>query len=147
MDKTSLKSFIKRYGELGDGLYKKFVIKLTTNNISRYSKISQDLFWNILDFLPIYERINIHFAELNNEYVFYPYTNDLNYIYVDFKIGNKIIEFDGTYWHSKSSFKDKKRDEYLISKGYDVLRVKEENYKENKEKVIEQCINFINNEK
>ena len=55
----------------------------------------------------------------------------------------------GEYWHSRPGQiqKDEKRDEYLIIKGYNLLRVKERDYYNDKEKVVEQCIKFLNDGK
>jgi very-short-patch-repair endonuclease len=68
-------------------------------------------------------------------------------ISVDFKLDDKIIEFDGDYWHSKEEqiIKDKLRDEFLSNKGYLILRIKEFSYRDNKEKVINECLDFLNN--
>jgi hypothetical protein len=147
MNKTSKKSFIKKYGiEIGSQKYEEFthkqVVRLKTN--PRYSKISQELFWYVYNKLDN-KTDNIYFAELNEEYMFFPWLNDLNIIEVDFKHGNKIIEFDGDYWHSKPEQieKDILRDKYLISKGYNILRVKESDYKNDKEKIINECLMFL----
>ena len=56
--------------------------------------------------------------------------------------GLKIcIECDGKHWHLKGNKHDKKRDGYLKSKGWTVLRFTDTEIKEN----IEQCINKIKN--
>lgn len=140
--------FIEKYGnEIGKIKYREKIINSFNKlNNNRYSKISQELFWFIhkkfdgeLDYM--------YFAELNKEYLFYPWSNGLNIIEVDFKYKNKIIEFDGDYWHSKPEQieKDILRDKYLISKGYQVLRIKEIDYKNDKEKIITECLMFLNN--
>jgi len=38
------------------------------------------------------------------------------------------------------------RDEFLTSKGYQILRVRDSEFEVNKEKVIKECIKFIKNE-
>jgi hypothetical protein len=140
--------FIEKYGnEIGKIKYQEKIINnFNKLNNNRYSKISQELFWFIhkkfdgeLDYM--------YFAELNKEYLFYPWSNGLNIIEVDFKYKNKIIEFDGDYWHSKPEQieKDILRDKYLISNGYQILRVKEIDYKNDKEKIITECLMFLNN--
>tara|TARA_B110000503_G_scaffold95189_1_gene143344 strand:+ start:548 stop:1615 length:1068 start_codon:yes stop_codon:yes gene_type:complete len=121
---------------------------------SNFSKISQQLFWDIcskLDFLDF-----IYFAELgidknpdysgiNNEYrlklnrVFLPDFIDIE--------NKKIIEFDGIYWHGKVGRGNKKRDDekiksYIMS-GYSVLSICEKEYKNDKNGVIEKCLNFL----
>ena len=66
-------------------------------------------------------------------------------INIDFMYGDKVIEFDGDYWHSTENQKEKDRlrDEYLISNGYQVLRIKESEYKKDKEKIINECLLFL----
>jgi hypothetical protein len=154
MSKTSLEKFILRYGEeLGYIKYDLFMRKQIENLKVRpnYSKISQELFFNLVEELNCYE--NSYFAENKGEYVFY--TNkgnktygDLKIIQVDFKYQNKIIEFDGDYWHSsKEQIEiDKLRDEYLREKGFKILRIKEGDFKNEKELTIIKCINFLKNE-
>jgi very-short-patch-repair endonuclease len=59
----------------------------------------------------------------------------------------KIIEFDGTYWHGKighgNKEREEQRDQILINFGYTVLHMNESEYKNNKQSVIEKCINFL----
>lgn len=154
MSKTSLEKFILRYGEdLGKVKYDEFIFKQIECLKVRpnYSKISQELFFKITEELNCYE--NSYFAENKGEYIFYISELDnaygiLRLIQVDFKLGNKIIEFDGDYWHSKQEQieKDKIRDEYLTNKGYLLKRIKETDYKNNKDQIIKECIEFLKNE-
>ena len=69
--------------------------------------------------------------------------------FLDFfvKDTNKVIEFDGDYWHSgplanldKLEFREKT----LISLGFDIFHIKESEYRSNKEEVIERCLHFLN---
>lgn len=172
-DTNSLKSHIRRYGEeegtkryeefvkkvkirsskeyiiltKGEDYYKELVKKKLNYFDKSYSKVSQELFWLIYEKLEKTEKC--YFAELNEEFSFYIWENNMTIINVDFKLGNNIIEFDGEYWHSRPEQikKDKERDEYLIKKGYNLLRVKERDYYKDKEKVVEQCIKFLNDGK
>jgi|694.fasta_scaffold05385_17 hypothetical protein len=173
MDKTSLKSFKGRHGdEVGEKLYEKHItrIKYTSTidyykekygdelgalkyhnlllrklvSFNGYSKISQQLFWSI------YEKFNgdvsdMYFAELNDEYVIYTHEEWSRVIKLDFKFGNKIIEFDGDYWHSKPEQieKDKLRNEFLLSKGYELLRIKEGEFRKTPLLITEKCLKFI----
>lgn len=178
MEKTTLKSFILRYGvEEGTIRYNSFVSKIKyaqsvdffigkygkdvglikykeylTSKISyfkdKYSKISQDLFWNIFSKLNNDDRSKCYFYELNDEYSFFVWENKMTIINVDFKLSNKIIEFDGDYWHSKPEQKeiDNRRDDFLVKKGYIVKRVKEGDYKNKKEIIINECLNFLKND-
>jgi hypothetical protein len=153
MSKTSFKSFTERYGEeLGFIKFNEHVYKIIENLKVRpnYSRISQELFFKLLNNFENTE--NIYFAEHRGEYIFYPKITDsifglIKIIQVDFKFGNKIIEFDGNYWHSKPEQieKDKLRDEYLIKKGYIIKRVKESDYKTNKEQITNECLIFLKN--
>lgn len=113
------------------------------------SKASQLLFWQIYDKLISADKC--HFHELNEEMSINidktqskkPHSNKHKYK-IDFVLSNKIIEFDGDYWHKKTKHKDAIKDEYLKSLGYEVLRVKEQEYKKDKESIISKCLNFLN---
>lgn len=145
---NSEKYYIEKYGEVdGKIKYKELVLSKMAQFKDKYSKVSQDLFWNIYDGIIEKDNEKCYFYELNDEYTFFVWNNDIKIINVDFKMGNKIIEFDGDYLHSKEEqIKiDKMRDDYLIKKGYIVKRVKEKEYKLNKECVINECLKFLNN--
>lgn len=62
---------------------------------------------------------------------------------VDFYLpsANVVIEADGDYWHNRPERKQKdiKKDQYLISRGYKVLRFKEQDIKNN----IQKCMNLL----
>ena len=153
MSKTSLSGFILRYGKtLGEERYDEFISKTIENLKVRpiYSKISQELFFKLGKSLSSLK--DMYFAENNGEYIFYPSRQDgiygiIKLIQVDFKMGNKIIEFDGDNWHPRNGqgIKDELRDIFLNSKGYVVKRVKESEYKNNKEQIINECIEFLKN--
>lgn len=63
-------------------------------------------------------------------------------------MGCVFIEFDGTYWHGEegrgNKMRDELRDEEIKEKNVLVYHVKEKDYKENPEKVIKECLEFIN---
>jgi very-short-patch-repair endonuclease len=146
MNKTSLSSFIERYGKTNGFIKYEEHIKKIVNNGLLYSKISQELFYYIYEKINKNDKKNVRFARLNGEEIFYDNLNKITML-VDFKLYNKIIEFDGDYWHSNELQinKDNKRDNFLTSKGYSILRIKESEYKINKEGVINKCLNFLNN--
>lgn len=175
MDKTSLKSFISRYGEkVGNERYDKFISKIKYSstiqyyiekygeidginrydemiikkiiNFPGYSKISQKLFWGVFDGNKGLGEM--YFAELNKEYMFYVHEKWCKVFSVDFKCGNKIIEFDGDYWHSSDKQKsiDKMRDSFLRERGYSILRITEMEFNNNNEKTINKCLKFLKNE-
>jgi hypothetical protein len=174
MDKTSLNAYQQRYGEeLGFIKHKNFSNRMSYINTLEYyqerygndlgiikynqlleskvaswdlgySKVSQELFWSI------YNKVsgdtnNIYFGELNDEYIIYTHQEWGKLIKLDFKYKNKIIEFDGDYWHSKPEQikKDKLRDEFLLSKGYEILRIKESEFRNTPLLILEKCVNFI----
>jgi hypothetical protein len=139
-------SYIHKYGEKdGKVKYKEMIVSKISNFKDCYSKISQDLFWNIFTELNNEYRKLCFFYELNHEYSFYVWKNNMTIIKVDFKLGDKIIEFDGDYWHSKQEQieKDKIRDEFLTEKDYIIKRVKECDYRTNKTLIINECIEFL----
>jgi len=88
--------------------------------------------------------------------------NETSYYLYDLKKGNKIIEYNGDYWHcnpkkynedffnkqlnmtAKEKWKnDKDKISYAQSKSFDVLVIWEKDYKEHKEEVIKQCKDFF----
>jgi len=130
--------------------YEKFyyhnVLKLNNYN-QGYSKISQKIFWMIYEKLSSLEKENTYFKELNNEW----YIKDVDgFYFVDFKCGNKIIEFDGIYWHKNSKEKDEIRNTVYKNSGYQILIINENNLVDKKNKIsnelINECVNFIKNE-
>lgn len=146
---SSLDYFISKYGEeLGKVKYDE-LLKKKIYCFPRYSKISQTLFWTIYEKLAEVKQNKCHFAELNEEFIFFVHQDWGKIISVDFKLDNKIIEFDGDFWHSsfKQKSKDYIRDNFLISKGYEILRITENEYKKDKDNTIVKCLKFIKNEK
>jgi len=157
---TSLSSFTKRYGkEVGLVKYLKWVEVVTKYGYKSYSKISQTFCWNLYDSLNL--SINdTQFYELNNEQSFY-FGNKL--IKVDFKYKQKIIEFNGDYWHANPNLysesdmikeytaseiwhRDSNRIDLLEKAGYDVLVVWESEYNANGSDIINKCKKFLENE-
>ena len=104
------------------------------------------------------KNLDIYFAILNKNKEIeidtgknYEFRLELNesYILPDFFIKDKkkIIEFDGTYFHRRTPENDKREDirnDDIIKSGYEVYHVSEFDYKQDKEKVINKCIDFIN---
>ncbi|GEM_PF-3089983 len=152
--KTRIEDFILKYGnDEGIKRWESWKFNCTNNkeNSSGYSKISQKMFWEIYERLESFGFKNldneIKFYELSGEQIFKINSEGFTIIFVDFKIKNCIIEFQGDYWHKgeNSNLKDEKRKLYLESKGYNVLFVYEKEYKKNKIETLENCINFIKN--
>jgi hypothetical protein len=87
---------IEKYGEEeGTAKYK----KQRENNTPGYSKISQELFFKILEFIP--DKENVKFTEHNKEWFQYDSSPNNNCVYFyDFKYHNKIIEYNGDKLHA-----------------------------------------------
>lgn len=124
-----------------------------------YSKISQKLF----DSLNIKEAL--YATQGGEKYI----KLDDSGAFVDFIIGNKIIEFYGDLWHANPELYQSndimnivrrhkrytdlkaseiwKNDDHRINKikemGYNVLIIWEKDYKQNQSKVIEECLIFL----
>lgn len=146
---NSIQWFKKKYGEIiGELNYREHVEKkmksLCLLKANKYSKISQDLFWKIYDGLK--DKSNIYFHDLNTEFVIripekYKHKNTV--MITDFKQNNKIIEYNGNYWHSEDI--DKIRYSILNDMGFSVFVVTSDEYNDSKKdnKIIERCINFL----
>lgn len=118
---------------------------------SAVSKPSQELFWEI--FKSIDTKDFCFFSELNYEKSIsisdidkkvFSHLNKLNksrYV-LDFIFKNKIIEFDGTYWHLDEE-KEETKDIFLKSKGFDILHITDKEYFRDKSKTLNKCIEFL----
>lgn len=168
----TLEKCIEKYGEI-EGIkvwnerqrkWKKTLI-YSGNLKCGYSKISQELFYKLLETYDIQERDNIYFATKNQEYfisckgnVFYQYD------YTDLK-NKKIIEFNGDMFHANPKIykrgdtphpyrknetfecirnKDGNKIKIAEEKGFKVLVIWESEYKKDKEQTVQKCLNFLN---
>ena len=125
-----------------------------------WSQASQNLFSRLYEFLTDEDKHIVRFATLN------PKTGEIKdvkrnfetrliledrIILPDFIIKNKIIEFDGVYWHGKYKIdsgktdRERKRDELLIKNGFEILHINESDWYKNPEEVINKCKSFIYN--
>ena len=134
-----------------------------------YSKVSQDLFYKILETYDINERNEIYFATHNKEFRL----NKINggvwlYDFTDIK-NKKIIEFHGDMFHGNpkkykaSDYphpfrktitaqemwdKDKLKTDVAIENGYEVMVVWDSEYRwGNKQEIINKGIRFLKNKK
>jgi hypothetical protein len=121
-----------------------------------YSKVSQELFWAIFDKIKNNYK-DIYFATLNNGEMDYSGPNHEYRVKtsrssrkLDFYVKdvNKIIEFDGTYWHGRVGMGNKERDAIRELEIFDILKsstfhVKEMDYNKNKKQIVEDCLNFL----
>lgn len=88
-----------------------------------------------------------------------------SHYFYDFNYKNKIIEFNGDYWHCNPKYwspdkinksfnqtaqsiweKDLNKKQCAEYHGYKVLIVWESDYKENKEETLQKCIDFLTND-
>ncbi len=146
---NSLAWFKIKYGDdLGMTNYNNYVINkmniLSELKANKYSKISQELFWNIYNKLK--QKDNCYFFELNQEYVLRipeKYNHNNVVMMLDFKQNKKIIEYNGNYWHNKD--KDDIRYSILRDMGYEIFIVTSDEYNRNIKNnlIIDKCINFL----
>lgn len=156
----SLKKCIEKYGE--EEGQKRWLIRQEKWNRSykktNYSKISQELFWKIIE-RSDFSKNKIFFATYDNgkktnESVNMEYTITCKNISVkpDFLLldNMKIIEFDGIYWHDhkrrnkpENQKREKVRQAALSDMGYTVLRIREDEYRNDPISIIKKCIDFL----
>jgi hypothetical protein len=155
------KIFTERQNKWQESLYKNGNLK------SGYSKVSQDLFFELLKYYENVEELNyIMFAKKGGEFVL---TNDDGFYRYDFTdlLNKKIIEYNGDNYHANpdtfiitdtpNPFRKNitsediwKKDDVKIKLAnkhkFNVLVVWDSEYKKNKEKVIKKCLKFLKNE-
>lgn len=109
----------------------------------------------------ILEQIKNVFPKVKHQFTLLDTSNKKQYVY-DINVDKKIIEYNGDFWHSNPSkyspdftnprTKLKASDKWAIdalkinyaeSQGYQVLVIWESDFKQNKEKVIKECIQFL----
>ena len=164
---------LKRYGSSKEGLIESFGLEFYNRRIdktknaiknrgfNKYSKISFELFSEIE------KNINLECFFGKNEKIIQFYT-DKNYFcfYADFMCENKIIEFYGDYFHGNPELynknkiigskykhfsaedawkKDSDRINLIKNQGYDILIIWENDYKKDKEKIKNKCVEWIKN--
>lgn len=153
----SLDKCIEKYGEI-DGLerWNKRQEKWLSNfKKQNFSQVSQKLFWQIYELIKT-QYSQIFFAQINpktlklEEHKNYEYMLKLkkSYCKLDFFIKdiNKAIEFDGDYWHGEkrgNKKRDEIRDNEIMKQGIQIFHVKERDYKNNPDKTITECLDFI----
>lgn len=139
---------------MGYGNSEHNICKICNHSINGVSLISQKLFWSIYNKLNLKEKQFCKFSELNIEKKIYITDKDKyalpevidklnkNCYFIDFIFNNKIIEFDGTYYH-KDKDKYVAKDKFLNLKGYRVLHIDELKYKNYPEQIFNKCIQFL----
>ena len=163
----SLKKCIKQYGEdEGTEIWKQRqenwqntlkskpqeeIERINRSKISHGCNISKNEY-------KIINELKMYFSSITHQFTIYP----KRYVY-DFKINNKIIEYNGDYWHcnpekynenyfntrlkmtAKEKWeKDNEKIKYAKENGYDVFIIWEKDYCLNPRKEIQKCLDFIN---
>lgn len=140
--KKASETFLEKYG---------VICGFLVNGWSRYSKVSQELFDAIYERLSIELKSECYYATCktenhNKEFAKTDKEHNTSYFY-DFTLSHKkiIIEFDGSYWHSKEGAKerDEQKQKFIEDLGFKVLRIDELDYYKNKDLEIRRCIEFI----
>ena len=144
---SSREYYIEKYG-LVDGLQRwtehcHKIVRARRGN-TKISRKSQICFWKLYSKLPETLKSICWFGELNEEHIFYVFSHPgITSIIVDFKCGNKIIEFNGTYWHKNKSILDMEKKTYLNNCGYDVHIITEADWDTNNDNVIAAVMKFL----
>jgi len=145
--------FVNKYGKLEGKKRHKAKTEKWMKNYKKcnFSQISQELFNEIIAsgylgdvYYATYDRNNMS-KYTNKEYILTTKESYVRPDFIDLKT-NKIIEFDGDYWHSdaKVNYKrEQSRDKAIKEQGYKIFHVREQNFRKNKEKVIKECLDFL----
>ena len=146
--------FVEKYGEEEGAKRRALKIERWAKSFKKtnFSMISQELFSVIVD--QIDNKSGIYFATfdreemtryINKEYILKVKDTFVRPDFIDLNT-KRIIEFDGQYWHSAAKTnpeREQLRDEKIRAEGYEIFHVAELKYKQEKEKVIQECINFL----
>lgn len=168
---NTLPWFIEKFGQVeGSKKYKErialisekshFRIYNKTDNKKNYSKISQELFWEIYKRNKELENEKVYFGELNHEHSCFCSHCCFDFVTVTQK---KFIEFYGDKFHANPLFYeridqpnpyskwtteqiwqfDKTKFDMAIKNGFSGMIVWEYDFKNNREKVIQDCLTFL----
>lgn len=116
------------------------------------SKISMQFFKEIYNRLK--DKTNVYTHFLNQELMIPLTEEDIDVLhengiekysfFLDFCQNNKVIQFNGSYWHKNSQKQDELRKKILEENhNMKVLFVDENEYYNNKQNIINECINFL----
>lgn len=146
---NSKQYYITKYGE-EEGL--KRYIQSCENRISgqsrTFSKKSQDFFNKLVEKCRL-DKDKCFYATNNGEKVFVLDDDTQKKlgqgsIRPDFVIGNRIIEYNGVYWHKNSSERDFIKKSFYESKGFQVLTIWEN---EDENHALKRACDFINEDR
>lgn len=134
--------------------------KLSANQ-NNYSKVSQELFWQIIQRIDN-SKNKIYFAELNKEFNVYNGNGIYFFDFVDTS-RKKVIEFNGDYFHANPSMyaegfynevmkktskeiwnADKNKLDFIKLLGYNVYVVWNKDYQNDPKSILQNCIDFLN---
>lgn len=142
--------------------YRQGLFSKTPNFVSNFE---MDMVDSIIDKLLLDLDIDDIYCYKNRQFILKNDNEECkNYRFLyDFKFENKIIEFNGDYWHMNpdiydsdvvNSYKnisaeeiwkiDEIKRQCALNNGYEVLTIWEREYIENKENAIQKCIEFLN---
>lgn len=117
-----------------------------------WSMVSQRMFNSIIEHLSNDDKDRCLYATHGEEKIIYIPLNldrskfpnvNKRHMSLDFVLDNKVIEFDGTYWHKTKKDNDADNTKYLESLGYRVLRIPEDEYKNDPTAVVYKCLEFL----
>jgi len=130
-----------------------------------YSEVSQLLFYSIIDFYNLKDRVDIYFATKNKEYFICEGKGEFyQYDFVDLK-NKKIIEYNGDKYHANPNIfesidyphpfrknvtaqeiwdKDERKIQVAEENGFEVLVIWDSEYKSQKEKTLDKCKKYLN---
>ena len=159
---SSKEGLIENYGlDFYNKRINKTKVVLKNRGFNKYSKISLELF------LEIEKNIDLDCFYGKNEKIIQFYADEKYFcFYADFMCENKIIEFYGDYFHGNPEVynkdkiigskykhfsaedawkKDSDRINLIKNQGYDILIIWENDYKKDKEKIKNKCVEWIKN--
>lgn len=162
---TTLENMIRRHGiEKGQIRYKKWLNNVMSSNAG-FSKISQELFEMIDNSIGEKAQTSKWLTKNGEAEIEVEIDGNKKWVRPDYLLNNRIIEFNGDYWHANPKFHnaedtisgfrkiaiiakdiwdyDSKRKESLEKLGYKVHIVWESDFHNNKEKIIQECKEFL----
>lgn len=167
----TLEKCIKKYGEeKGEEIYlnrqQRWQITLSQNGNLKcgFSKISQDLFYDILNYYKFENRKKIYFATKNQEYFICKGKGEFyQYDFVDLP-NKKIIEYNGDEYHANPAMfeadeyphpfrktmtakeiweKDERKKKVAEEELFEIFVVWDSEYRKNKKEVLNSCLEFL----
>lgn len=159
----TLEGYIQKFGEvIGKERWERF-LRSSAKEMTQ-SKTANDMFMVILEQLPVDRHASIFFDQKNSEYFFAK--RGYKTLFVDFCdiATKKVIEFAGDYWHGNPAkfasdhfnthtqctakeLYDKTLERNKILEevhGCKVLLIWENDYKKNKQDIVNKCLRFLN---